>query len=156
MQGDAAQLAAARRRAAREMALIPASAGGLGAFAVPAGEDPPYTATSLLLAGRFSEAATATARLIETVYPPPARAGRPSGYARALLILGLARAGEGSLDEAAAAGHAALAGDPPVWPTRVLAGRLDQVLLRDFAGARQAAAYHDRYLEAGTAAGPDR
>jgi hypothetical protein len=151
MTGDAAHMARARRRAARQMTLIPASAGGLDAFSVPAGEDPPYTATSLLLVGRYDEAAAATSRLIATVYPPQARAERPSGYARAQLILGLAHAGLGALDEAAAAGHAALAGSPPVWPTRVLAGRLDQVLTRDFADARQTVTFHDQYLQTSAA-----
>jgi hypothetical protein len=153
MAGDSARMTSARRRAAREMTLVPASAGGLGAFAVPGGEDPPYTATSLLLVGRFAEAATATGRVIEQAYPPQVRAERPSGYARSLLILALAHAGLGSADEAAAAGRAALAGSPPVWPARVLAGRLDQVLMRDFAGARPTATYHDRYLELGAAGG---
>ena len=66
MTGDAAHMNRARRHAARQMTLIPAFTGGLGAFSVPAGEDPPYTATSLLLVGRYSEAATATSRLITT------------------------------------------------------------------------------------------
>jgi hypothetical protein len=145
--GDAAHLARARRLAARHMSLLPATA-GLGAFSVPAGEDPPYTATSLLLVGRFGEAATATTRLIETVYPPRVRDERPSGYARALLILGLARAGLGAPEEAAAAGHAALTSAAPAWPTRVLAGQLDQALTRDYPGAAPALAYRDRYLQA--------
>jgi hypothetical protein len=151
MTGDAAHMTRARRRAARQMTLIPAFAGGLGAFSVPAGEDPPYTATSLLLVGRYREAATATSKLIATVYSPQARAERPSGYARAQLILGLAQAGLGAVDEAAAAGHAALAGSAPVWPTRVLAGKLDQVLARDFADARQTEAFHEQCLQAGAA-----
>jgi hypothetical protein len=58
MTGDAAHMTRARRRAARQMTLIPASVGGLGAFSVPAGEDPP---TSLLLVGRYGEAAAAAA-----------------------------------------------------------------------------------------------
>jgi transcriptional regulator with XRE-family HTH domain len=151
MTGDVGHMTRARRRAGRQMTLLPAFSGGLGAFSVPAGEDPPYTATSLLLVGRHSEAATATSRLIAAVYPPQSRAERPSGYARAQLILALAHAGLGALDEAAAAGQTALAGSPPVWPTRVLAGKLDQVLTRDFADARQAAAFHDQYLQAGAA-----
>ncbi|HUZ24510.1 MAG TPA: hypothetical protein VMV07_12190 [Streptosporangiaceae bacterium] len=106
--------------------------------------------------GLGSVAAAATSTLITTVYSPQARTERPSGYARAQLILGLAHAGLGAVDEAAAAGHAALAGSPPVWPTRVLAGKLDQVLTRDFADARQTVAFHDQYLQAGatTAARP--
>lgn len=43
-----------------------------------------------------------------------------------------------------------------MWPTRVLAGKLDQVLTRDFADSSQTAAFHDQYLQAGgaTAARP--
>lgn len=73
---------------------------------------------------------------------------------RSLLILGLAHADVGRLDEAVAADHAALSGSRPAWPTMVLAGKLNQVLARDYADAREMAAYHDRYLEtAGRPAG---
>ncbi|MGO9162531.1 MAG: hypothetical protein ACLP7J_17835 [Streptosporangiaceae bacterium] len=147
MIGDTVRMTRARRRAAKEVSLLPAGAGGLGVFSIAAGEDPPYTATSMLLASHFREASSVASRVIETVYPPQARSGRPGGYARALLILGLAEAGLGSLDEATAAGHAALAESPVAWPTRVLAGKLDHALMREFPDARQAFAYHDRYLE---------
>ncbi len=75
------------------------------------------------------------------------RRENPSGYGRSLLILGLAQAGSGCLDEAVAAGHSALTSRRPAWPTMVLAGQLDHVLTTDFAGTRQTAAYHARYLE---------
>lgn len=121
-----------------------------GVFSVAAGEDPPYTATSLLLAGDYKEAVPATNRVITTVYQAESHRGgeNPSGYARSLLILGLAQAGVGCLDEAVAAGHAALGGKRSAWPTAVLAGHLDRVLVRDYAGAKQTAAYHACYLEA--------
>ncbi|MFC4054151.1 hypothetical protein ACFOY4_31040 [Actinomadura syzygii] len=51
------------------------------------------------------------------------------------------------LDEAVAAGHDALSGSRPAWPTMVLAGRLDRVLAQNFAGARQAEDYHARHVE---------
>lgn len=109
-----------------------------------------------MLLGRFQEAVSATNRVIGTVYQAEARQGgeHPSGYARSLLILGLAQAGAGNLDEAVAAGHAALAGSRPAWPTMVLAGKLKDALGRDHQNARQTAQYHARYLEvAGEAAG---
>jgi transcriptional regulator with XRE-family HTH domain len=150
MVGDAARMTHARRYAAKAIAELPADAKVTGAFSIALGEDPPYTATSLLLIGRFPEAVSATNRVIRTVYQPEARqrGEHPSGYARSLLILGLAQAGVGRLDEAVAAGHSALAGSRPAWPTMVLAGKLDQVLARDFADARQSEAYHARYLDA--------
>lgn len=103
-----------------------------------------------MLLGRFQEAVSATNRVIGTVYQAEARqeGEHPSGYARSLLILGLAQAGAGNLDEAVAAGHAALAGSRPAWPTMVLAGKLKDALERDYPEARQTAQYHARYLEA--------
>jgi hypothetical protein len=35
-----------------------------------------------------------------------------------------------------------------VWPTMVLAGKLDQVLARNFANVPEAADYHARYIDA--------
>src|SRR5581483_14898 len=84
------------------------------------------TATSLLVAGRPAEAAAMTRRIIATAYPPSG--AMPTTYARTLLILALAAAGSGDADEAAAAGTAALAAGRVVWPTMVLAGRLDKAL----------------------------
>lgn len=66
-----------------------------------------------------------------------------------MLILGLAQAGLGRLDEAAAAGQAALDAGRLVWPTMVLAGKLDHVLTRDFGATAQAADYHARYIGLG-------
>jgi hypothetical protein len=63
------------------------------------------------------------------------------------LILAFAHAGIGELDEAAAAGMAALAGNRPAWPTVALATQLDHVLADTFTGAHQASGYHALYLE---------
>jgi hypothetical protein len=121
-----------------------------GVFSIAMGEDPPYTATSLFFLGSYREAVSATHRVIQTVYQPEARqrSENPSGYARSLLILGLAQAGAGRLDEAVAAGHTALTGSRPAWPTMVLARRLDEALARDFADSRETRAYHALYREA--------
>ncbi len=149
MTGDVARMTHARRYAARAIAELPSGAKATGAFSIALGEDPPYTATSLLFLGNYSEAVSATYRVIQTVYQPETRqrGENPSGYARSLLILGLAQAGAGRLDEAVAAGHAALAGNRPAWPTMVLAGKLDEVLTRNFADSRETGVYHSRYLE---------
>jgi hypothetical protein len=159
MVGDADRMISARRYAATAIAKLPSEAAGLtGAFSIALADDPPYTATSLMLLGRFNEAVSATNCVIQTVYQPEARqrGEHPSGYARSLLILGLAQAGGGDLDGAVSAGRAALDGSRPAWPTMVLASKLDQVLGRDFAGARATAEYHARYLEAAGAAGQYR
>jgi hypothetical protein len=143
LAGDAARMTEARGHAAKAMARLPA-ARPTGVFSISAGEDPPYTATSLMLAGDFGEAVTATNRVIQAAYQLEARrrGANPSGYARSLLILGLAQAGNRRLDDAVAAGDEALSGSRPAWPTLVFAGQLDQVLARDFGGSRQAADYH--------------
>ena len=93
-----------------------------------------------------------TRRIIETAYRPQARApwDQPTNYARTLLILALSAAGLGDLDEAMAAGAAALECGRLVWPTMVLAGKLDQALARQFPGAAHAADFHARYLNAVT------
>jgi hypothetical protein len=149
MIGDAAHMTRARRYAAKAIAELLPGAKATGAFSINLGEDPPYTATSMLFVGNFNEAVSATNRVIQTIYQTETRqrGENPSGYARSLLILGLAQAGVGRLDEAVAAGHAALAGSRPAWPTKVLAGKLDQVLALDYADARETTEYHDRYLE---------
>lgn len=61
-------------------------------YSVPRTEDPLYIATSLLLAGRYAEAAEMTQRIIDVAYRPQARApwDQPTNYARTLLILALA------------------------------------------------------------------
>jgi hypothetical protein len=149
LAGDAARMTEARTHAAKAMARLPAVR-PTGVFSMAAGEDPPYTATSLMLAGDFGEAVTATNRVIQAAYQLESRqrGANPSGYARSLLILGLAQAGNRRLDDAVAAGHEALSGSRLAWPTLVLAGQLDRVLARDFVGCRQAREYHARYLEA--------
>jgi transcriptional regulator with XRE-family HTH domain len=152
MLGDTSGMAAARCRAAAAMAQLGPSAPVTGVYSVPRADDPPYTATSLLLAGKYAEAAEMTRRLIDTAYRPKSRApgDQPTTYARTLLILALAAAGLGELDEAAAAGAAALECGPVVWPTMMLAGKLDQSLARQFPGAARTADFRDRYIEAGT------
>ncbi len=148
MVGDAEGMETARRYAASVMAKLPSGVKKSGAFSIALADDPPYTATSFMLLGRFQEAVAATNRVIRTHYHPETRGPEvPPGHARALLILALAQTGTGDLDEAVAAGHDALVGDRPAWPTLVLAGKLDRALKRDFANARQTAEYHARYLE---------
>jgi transcriptional regulator with XRE-family HTH domain len=150
--GDAAGMQAARQRAAAAMATLGPSVATTGVYSVPRSADPPYTATSLMLAGRHAEAAEMTRRIIDTAYQPKSRApgDQPTHYARTLLILGLAAAGMGELDEAAAAGTAALECGRVVWPTLVLAGKLSQSLGRKPLSSPQAADFHDRYAEART------
>jgi transcriptional regulator with XRE-family HTH domain len=155
LAGDKRRTITSRRHAAVAIAKLPVDAPTTGAFSINLAEDPPYTATSLMLLGEYREAVDATARVIEGVYQPEARqrGEHPSGYARSLLIMGMAQAGLGNLDEAASSGHAALRGRRPAWPTMVLAGELDQVLDERFGGTRQAADYHARYLELLSATG---
>ncbi|MBZ4321433.1 hypothetical protein [Streptomyces huiliensis] len=150
MSGDIASVEKARRRATEAMSRLPSDGLTAGAFSIASGEEPPYTATSLMLLGRFEESVAATERVLRTCYQPEAqqRGEHASGYARALLILGLAHAGNGDLDEAVAAGHAALAGKRTAWPTLTLAGKLDQALERNFTNAHQVKHYRARYLEA--------
>ncbi len=87
------------------MSQLGSSAPTSGIYSVPRAEDPPYTATSLLLAGRHGEAAEMTRRIIETAYSPRTRGpgDQPTNYARTLLILALAAAALGEIDDAAAA-----------------------------------------------------
>ena len=59
MLGDAAGMADARRRAEATMAQLGPPTPAASLYSVPRAEDPPYTATSLLLAGRYAEAAAA-------------------------------------------------------------------------------------------------
>jgi hypothetical protein len=152
MLGDTAGMSAARRRAATAMSQLGPSASASGIYSVPRAEDPPYTATSLLLAGRHGEAAEMTRRIIATAYRPHTRApgDQPTNYARTLLILALAAAGLGEIDEAAAAGAAALEAGHVVWPTMVLAGKLDRSLAAKSPGSAHAADFRARYVDAGT------
>lgn len=153
MAGDAGHLARARCQADKAVRALSGDVPSTGVFSIAVADDPPYTATSLLLAGRFREAVFATDRVIQTLYQPTTRqrGEQPSSYARCLLILALAHAGDGNLDESVAAGHAALSGKRPAWPTLVLAKKLDQVLQDRFQGARQTDAYHAHYGEAARA-----
>jgi hypothetical protein len=150
--GDMAGMSAARRRAANAMSQLGPSAPASGIYSVPRAEDPPYTATSLLLAGRHREAAEMTRRIIATAYSPHSRApaDQPTNYARTLLILALAAAGLGEIDDAATAGAAALESGRVVWPTMVLAGKLDQSLAVKSPGSAHAADFRARYIDAGT------
>jgi len=150
MIGDASRVADARRYAATAIAALPPEAPLNGAFSINLAEDPPYTATSLLFVGQFDEAISATNRVIQQVYNPEKRqrGENPSGYARSLLILGLAQAGTGRIDEAVSSGKTALSGIRPAWPTMVLAGKLDQVLAREHSDSQGTAEYHSAYSEA--------
>lgn len=151
MLGEINAAEKAKRRAAESMqkfALTPS--GGAGVFSMPVAEDPPYTATSLLFMKRFQEAVYATNRVLDTTYQYVKHGDRqpPTGYARSLLILGLAYAGAGQLDEAAATGRRALSCAPQVWPTMMLAGRLDRALAQKFPDAAPAAQFHWHYSRA--------
>jgi transcriptional regulator with XRE-family HTH domain len=152
MLGDNDGMAAARRLAAAAMAQLAPSVPATGVYSIPRVDDPPYTATSLLLASKYAEAAQMTRRLIDTAYRPQSRApgDQPTTYARTLLILALAAAGLGELDEAVAAGAAALECGPVVWSTMMLAHKLDRSLARQFPGAARVADLHDRCIEAST------
>jgi transcriptional regulator with XRE-family HTH domain len=151
MVGDMAGMSAARRGAAAAMSQLGPSAPVSGIYSVPRAEDPPYTATSLLLAGRYGEAAEMTRRIIATTYSSGTRVptGQPTSYARTLLILALAAVGLGEIDEAAAAGMAALESGRVVWSTMVLAGKLDQSLAVKSPGSAHAADFRARYIDAG-------
>lgn len=150
MLGDISGTTQARRRAATSLTSLRPDAPTAGVFSIAPAEDPPYTATSLLLLGRFQEAVSTTNRVIETTYRTrDVQPGeQPSHYARSLLVLGLAHAGLGQADEAAAAGQAALEGAQIVWPTMVLAGRLNRVLMREFADATPTAQFQSKLLQA--------
>lgn len=159
MAGDADRMADARRQATVALSRLPAGAADrTGAFSIAVTDDPPYTATSLMFLGRSAEAVSATKKVVRTVYAAEARnrGEHPSGYARSLLILGLANAGAGNLDEALSAGHAALAGRRPAWPTVALAGQLDHALRRAFPNVHEVNAYHSHYLEVANPAGQRR
>lgn len=90
-----------------------------------------------------------TRRIIATAYPS-ASGDRPTSYARPLLILALAAVGTGDADEAAAAGAAALAAGRIVWPTMVLAARLDKALTERAAGSSHAEDFRAALADART------
>ena len=112
---------------------------------IPLAEDPPYTARSLLLIGRYRDAGEVTRRVIDTVYAGGPGA-QPAKYARTMLILGLAQARLGHADAASAVGRAALKCGT-AWPTMVLAGRLDNLLAGTFPGSTPAVSYHTSYVD---------
>jgi hypothetical protein len=147
MLGDASGMANARVRAAAGIEALTPGFAVSGAFSIPLEEDPPYTATSLLLVGRYQDAAEATRRIIGTVYGG-IPGDQPAKYARTLLILALAQAGLGQADAAAAAGSAALDCGRPAWPTMVLAGKLDRLLSASFPGTLHAGGYRAQYADA--------
>ena len=152
MLGDAGGMAEAKHRAADAMGRLGRPAGVAGVYSFPYDEDPPYTATSQLLVKKYRDAGKTARRLIETAYGAQSHApgDRPTNYARMLLILGLSAAGLGEMDEAAAAGAAALECGRVVWPTVVLAGKLDRSLAQKAPGATHTADYHGRYIDAAT------
>jgi len=158
MLGDTAGMESARKRARAAMEKLPPDAATSGVFSIPQAADPPYTATSLLLAGRYQEAASTTRQIIETVYHPETRnpGDQPTNYARTLLILGLSEVGNDQIGEASAAGIAALECGRTVWPTLVLARRLDRLIVGNGKQSEYASAYHAQYRDtAERAARPD-
>ncbi|GAA3863277.1 hypothetical protein GCM10022243_32250 [Saccharothrix violaceirubra] len=144
MVGDVRRMQEAKKRATAAIEGLQASTTRSGVFSIALSEDPPYTATSLLLLQRFEEAALATERVIETAYGADAgdHGGLSSNHSRTLLILGLARAGIGDVDGAVAAGRQALDGSV-VWPTLVLARKLDQALMRTHRSLPEVVEYHE-------------
>lgn len=155
MIGDGERMLEAQQRATTAIAKLPSDVATTGVFSIALMEDPPYTATSLLLLDRFEDAALATDRVIQAAYRTNAgnRNRQSSNYARTLLILGLAKAGIGDVDGAVAAGREALSGDGVVWPTLVLSRKLDQVLIRDHKSVPEVAEYHDLCLSLAVAVG---
>jgi len=149
MLGDAAGMSQARSSAVKAIAALPSNVAATGVFSIALAEDPPYTATSLLLVERFREAASVTRGIIDAAYPAGARNQnrQSSSYARTLLILGLAEAGLGRVNEAVASGRAALDTSGLVWPTLVLAEKLDQTLMRQHGETTGASEYHSLYRE---------
>jgi hypothetical protein len=111
----------ARRRAQTAISALEDD-GNAGVHSIARAAEPPYTAASL-----YAEASAVTEDLITTAYPE-GRARETSSYARTLLVLALAQGGLGKLDEAAATGATALSVPGTVWPTVVLAGKLDRAL----------------------------
>jgi hypothetical protein len=123
---DTQGMQTARRRAQTAISALDGG-GDAGVHSIARAAEPPYTAASLLLVGEYAEASAVTQDLISMAYPE-GRARETSSYARTLLVLALAQAGLGELDEAAATGARALSVPGTVWPTVVLAGKLDRAL----------------------------
>jgi hypothetical protein len=150
MLGDYEGMASARRRAAAALGRITPDAMQAGIFALPRADDPPYTATSLLLTGRYAEAAAMTRAILASAYPSRPAGDQPTNYARTLLILALATAGLGDIDEAAATGAEALSAGRVVWPTLVLAGRLARQLDAASPGSPHVTGFREHYADAGS------
>jgi hypothetical protein len=150
MLGDFEGMAGARRRAATALARITPGTAPAGIYCLPQADDPPYTATSLLLAGHYAEAASMTRAILTSAYPSRPAGDQPTNYARTLLILGLATAGLGDIDEAAATGTEALSASQVVWPTMVLAGRLARQLDAASPGSPHANGFREHYADAGS------
>ena len=145
--GDAGEVANARRRAEKAISRLPADTPRHGTFSISLTEDPPYTATSLLLLGRHKEAVTATERVMDAFYSQHDANGidaHPSGFARTYLVLALAYAGCRQVDEACAAGTKALSSARIVWSVTTLARRVDQTLTREFPDTAEARNFHER------------
>ncbi len=150
MLGDFEGMADARRRASAALARITPGTAPTGIYSLPRADDPPYTATSLLLAGRYAEAAAMTRAILASAYPSRPAGDQPTNYARTLLILALAAASLGDIDEAAATGTEALSAGRVVWPTMVLAGRLARQLDAVSPGSPHATGFRERYADAGS------
>ncbi|ROO89064.1 hypothetical protein EDD29_6751 [Actinocorallia herbida] len=125
--GDRAATAKARRQAVAAMCALPTSVPESGVYAITPSEDPPYTATSLLLTGHH-------------------HGGDLPGYARSLLILALAQAGAGDPCQAADTGLTALTTGHPTWPTVKLAAQLTEALTAAGPNA-STTTYSTRYQE---------
>ena len=147
--GKPEKVSSTRRRAEKAIAALPSRMPPRGAFSISLADDPPYTATSLLLLGRNKEAAEATRRVISTFYGSTGGDGRgehPSGFACTHLILALALTRLGELDEAYRAGCMAVAAPRLIWSVDRLAGKLDRALTHGFADTFEARDYHERYV----------
>jgi hypothetical protein len=149
MLGNCEGMADARRRAVAALARLTPGAAPAGIYSLPRADDPPYTATSLLLSGRYAESAAMTRAILASAYPSRPAGDQPTNYARTLLILALAAAGLGDIDEAAATGAEALSAGRVVWPTMVLAGRLARQLDTASPGSPHATGFREHYRDAG-------
>lgn len=139
--------------------------GAEGKIRAAAQEAPPWTAGKVRAAGRKPSKAVEALQVSMADDPAGpdiggdglaelvlhyayALAVRPSAAVYDELILALAAAGLGELDQAAATGAAALECGRVVWPTLVLAGKLDQSLAWRFPRATHATDFHERYIDA--------
>lgn len=142
MLGDTEGMRDASRRARIALENLGPDIPRQGVYSAPTADNPPYTATSLLLTGHYRQAEEMTRHLLASAYG--SRGAQPTNYARTLLILALAAAGQGNADEADALGAAALDASPVVWPTMMLARRLNSSLSAHPRAVSQAG-FRDRY-----------